>query len=78
MKASRPDKIMFGLHSLSPDHPPAIASRRYSGADKKEKQRRKQQHRSGQHQPIPEDLLVGGGDGYGALALHGLNPFAGE
>lgn len=77
MKASRPDKIMFGLHSLSPDHPPAIASRRYSGADKKEEQRRKQQHRGSQHQPVPEDLLLGG-DGYGALALHGVKyPFAG-
>jgi hypothetical protein len=62
---------MFGLHSLPLTTRPPIASRRYSGADKKEKQRREQQHRSSQHQPVAEDLLLGG-DGYGALALHGV------
>src|SRR5690606_28461366 len=46
--------------SLSPDHPPAIAGRRYSGADKKEKQgRRQQQQGSGNDQPALASLLFG-------------------
>jgi hypothetical protein len=53
---------------VTPDHPPAIASRRLSGADKKEKERRKQQQARSRQHPSPEGLLLSGGSS--ALALH--------
>ena len=70
---SRPDKILFGSVSVSPDYPPALASRRYSGADKKEEQERKQQQRSRERQPVTA-VTFGGDDGFGALA-HGHAKF---
>jgi len=73
LKPKRPDKLLFGSQSLSPDHPLAIASRRYSGANKKEKQERgKQQQASRKHQASPLGLLFSLGDGNGAGALHRL------
>ncbi len=62
---------MFGFQSRSPDHPPAIAGRRYSGADKKEKQERgKQKQRRRQKHPAFAGLLFGTGNSNGAGALH--------
>jgi hypothetical protein len=64
-------KLCSALQSRSPDHPLALASRRYSGADKKEKQKgRKQQQASHQQQPGLLGLLFRMGDGNGAGALH--------
>jgi hypothetical protein len=68
-------QILFGGLLRSPDHPPAIASRRYSGANKKEKQQGgKQQQSAGKQQPGLVGLLFRLGDGNGAGALHWLVP----
>ena len=72
---SRPDKILFGSDSVSPDYPPPPAGRRDSGAGKKrkEEQERNQQQRSGKRQPVTA-VTFGGDDGFGALA-HGHAKF---
>jgi hypothetical protein len=73
-KIPRAGQILFGFEFVPPDHPPACASRRKSGADKKEKQRGEQQHRSRKRQPDPQVLLLCRGDGNGAMALHESDP----
>jgi hypothetical protein len=68
-------QVLFGGLVRSPDHPPALASRRYSGANKKEKQQgRKQQQSAGKQQPGLVGLLFRLSDGNGAGALHWLVP----
>jgi hypothetical protein len=57
---------------VSPDHPPAIASRRYSGADKKEKQKDGKQQGGRKQQPGLTGLPFLTGDRNGAGALHRL------
>jgi hypothetical protein len=62
---------VFGF-IVSPDHPPAVASRRYSGADKKEKQKDGKQQPSSEQQPGLTGLLFLTGNDNGADALHRL------
>jgi hypothetical protein len=64
-------QFLFGSTRCPLTTRPQSASRRYSGADKKEKQkRRKQQQTSRQHQPGLLGLLFCLGDRNGAGALH--------
>jgi hypothetical protein len=63
--------LLFGLHS--PDHPLAHASRRYSGAGKKEKQERRKKQQGGRKKQLAlANLLFSFRNGDGARAIHRL------